>query len=282
VLSDAYWTRSVRPQAPRSSAGRSASRALPFTIIGVASPGYRGEDRLEIEAPDDLDAVRPHKPEAPAYILVRPTARRGCASSHVAVPGIDVVMFFQARAGRGVRCTAHSRRRRRGTCAMNTGPSCSDSRLRVRQASSGPRALRRFNCRSPAHRPAGDCRPGACEPHVPTWRTVTTPPLSRERERGRRQRPVCRACGAGRWRLVRQAMSRPCWLSITGGVAGFGAGRLGHTTARGADGWRPPIAIDASPDGRVFGLAGLCRWPRRSCAGSCQHFVPPGSSRCPR
>ena len=242
VLSDAYWTRRFG----RSTAiiGRAFRvKGAPFTIIGVASPGFRGETGGE--APDVWMPLTA-QPDAPAYIW------NGHSTTWLRVlarcrPGIDV---DQARAGlepvygRIRADVAADLRNEYRTVVL-------DSRLRVRQASSGSRALS-DQLSSPLialMAIVGLVLVTACA-------NVATLTLARAGAR-RRQMAVCLAIGAGRWRLVRQALLEALLLSITGGVAGFVLAAWGTRLLAALMAGALPIAIDASPDGRVFGFAGL-------------------------
>ncbi len=242
VLSDAFWARRFGRNA--AAIGRTFRlKSATFTIIGVAPPAFRGETGGE--APD-LWMPLTAQPGAPEYVWnghsttwLRLLARRR--------PGIALE---QARArletvyGRIREDIAAGQRNEYRTVILG-------SRLLVRNASGGSSALS-----DPLSSPLLALMAIVGLVLLTACANVATLMLARAGAR-RRQTAVCLAIGAGRWRLVRQALIEVLLLGLCGGAIGLLLAAWGtrglSALMRGA----LPIAIDATPDGRVLGFAVL-------------------------
>ncbi|MGH9161698.1 MAG: ADOP family duplicated permease [Vicinamibacteraceae bacterium] len=243
VLSDAYWAR--RFGRDPAVVGRSFSlNARTFTIVGIAPRGFFGESPGEAV---DLWMPLSARPDTPAWVWsghsttwLRILARRG--------PGVSLM---QARAGLAS-IYGHVRdEMAAGEESSEHRASVLESRLTVSEASGGSSPLRDNLSRPLLVLMAivGLVLLVACA-------NVANLMLARAATRIR-ETTVCLAIGAGRLRLIRQAMAEALLLAAFGGVGGMLLAMWGTSALASLISSALPLSLDVSPDMRVLAFAML-------------------------
>jgi predicted permease len=238
VLSHAYWTR--RFAGDPSVVGRTFRlRAQPVTIVGVAPPGFFGE--TSGEAPDiwlPMTAQRDAPPwlwqgHSTTWLGLVVRVRRD-------VPPDQARAVLEAIYGR-VRDEVAG-----GTDSTEFRSATLASRLAVSDATAGSSRLR-----GQLSTPLTILMALVGLVLLITCANVANLMLARAEAR-RRATAVCLAIGAGRLRVVRQALAEALWLACLGGLAGLLlAYQVGSAIASLAAG-QLNLSLQIAPDLRVL------------------------------
>jgi predicted permease len=241
VLSDAYWSR--RFGRDPTVIGRAFRfKAADFTIVGVAARGFSGENPGE--GVDLWMPVSAHR-DAPSWLW------HGHSTTWLNILGrrrpgvtVDAVRAHLDPLYRAIRDEI---------VAETTSPTyralLRDSRLVVSEASGGTSRLRN-NLATPLlilMALVGLVLVVACA-------NTASLMLARAAAR-RREVAVSLAIGAGRLRLVRQAIMEAMLLSAAGGGAGLLLAEWGASALKSFVSGAFPISLDVSPDLAVMGFA---------------------------
>ena len=241
VLSNAYWTRRFGHD-PMVIGRAFRLKGRTFTVVGVAPQGFLGESPGEAV---DLWMPVSAQPGAPPWLWtghsttwLRILARRR--------PGVSLA---QARAGLEPVYDQVRNEIAAGTGSANFRASVLASRLAVSEASGGASRLR-DNLTAPLLillAISGLVLLVACA-------NVANLTLARAAAR-RRQAALCLALGAGRTRLVGQSMTEALMLAAFGGIGGLCLAVWSSSVLEALVSAALPVALDVSPDRRVFAFA---------------------------
>ena len=99
-------------------------------------------------------------------------------------------------------------------------------------------------------------------------------------ESRRRETAVCLAIGAGRMRVVRQALAESLLLAAVGGLAGLLLARWASAALATMASGPLTLSIDTRPDVRVLAFTLLSQSSLRSYSDSRPRSVPAGSIHC--
>ena len=240
VLSYPYWTR--RFANDPSVIGRTFRlRARPFTIVGVAPRGFFGETNGE--APDVWIPMTA-RPDAPSWLW------KGHSTTWL---GLVVRLYgtvtpAQAQA---VLDPVYGRIRDEvasGTDSAEFRRSVVESRLSIADATAGSSRLR-----GELSMPLLILMALVGLVLIIACANVANLMLARAETR-RRETAVCLAIGAGRMRVVRQALAEALLLAAAGGAAGLLLAFWGSSVLAAMASGALPLSIDPGPDARVLGF----------------------------
>ena len=238
VLNHAYWTR--RFANDPAVVGRTFRlRGRPFTIVGVAPSGFFGETGGE--APD-MWLPMTAQPNSPAWLW------KGHSTTWLGLvvrlrPGVGRA---QARA---LFESSHDRVREEvasGTESPEFRKSALESRLVISDAATGSARLR-----GELSAPLMVLMGLVGLVLIIACANVANLMLARAEAR-RRETAVCLAIGAGRMRVVRQALAESLLLASAGGIAGLVLARWASAALAAMASGPLSLSIDTRPDVRVL------------------------------